>query len=67
MQVAAGSGECLGFALRHRRHAVNPSPAALRIEAVCGTEGVAWHVRKCRGGAVPSHAFGMSVAVAGSA
>ncbi len=34
LQVAADSGECLGFALRERRHAANPSAAALRLEAV---------------------------------
>jgi cell division inhibitor SulA len=52
LQVAADSGDCLGFAFRDRRHAVNPSPAALRLEHLQG----AWHVRKCRGGNLPSRA-----------
>jgi len=53
LQVAADSGDCLGFAFRDRRHAANPSPAALRLEHLQG----AWHVRKCRGGNLPSQAF----------
>ena len=58
LQVAAGTGECLGFAFRDRRHARNPSPAALRMEAVRAQGGgFAWQVRKCRGGPVPAQAF----------
>lgn len=53
LQVAADSGECLGFAVRDSRHAGNPSPAALRIERVKE----AWRVRKCRGGQVPARGF----------
>lgn len=53
LQVAADTGECIGFAVRDRRHAVNPSPAPLRIEHAEGR----WHVRKCRGAPVPSQAF----------
>lgn len=53
LQVAADSGACLGFALRDRRHAANPSPAALRLEQYRG----AWQVRKCRGGPVPTQPF----------
>lgn len=53
LQVAADSGDCLGFALRDRRHAANPSPAALRLER--GDDG--WRVRKCRGGPAPAQAF----------
>ena len=61
LQVAADSGECLGFALRERRHAANPSPAALRLEAVRDARnGIAWQVRKCRGGPVPMRAFVLS-------
>ena len=58
LQVAADSGACLGFALRDRKHAVNASPAALRLECVrdaCGAS--AWQVRKCRGGPAPARAF----------
>ena len=58
LQVAADGGGCLGFALRDRRHAANPSPAALRLEAVRhACDGIAWQVRKCRGGAVPMRGF----------
>lgn len=53
LQVAADTGACLGFAVRERRHAANPSPAALRLEHCRG----AWQVRKCRGGPVPAQAF----------
>lgn len=58
LQVAADSGACLGFALRDRRHAVNASPAALRLEFARDAHGTAaWHVRKCRGGPAPARAF----------
>lgn len=50
LQLAADSGDCCAFAVRDRRHAANPSPAALRLEWVAG----AWHVRKCRGRPLPS-------------
>lgn len=52
LQVAADSGDCCGFALRDRRHAVNASPAALRLEYLA--EQGAWRVHKCRGGQLPS-------------
>lgn len=58
LQVAADSGACLGFALRDRKHAVNASPAALRLECVRDPRGAsAWQVRKCRGGPAPAQAF----------
>lgn len=53
LQVAAVSGDCLGFAFRDQRHAVNPSPAAVRIERT--PDG--WRLRKCRGSAPPACAF----------
>ena len=56
LQVAADSGGCLGFAFRDRKHAANPSPAALRMEQADG----AWHVRKCRGGQLPSRSFALA-------
>ena len=56
LQVAADSGDCLGFAFRDRKHAANPSPAALRMEHADG----AWHVRKCRGGQLPSRTFALA-------
>lgn len=61
LQVAADTGECLGFALRDRRHAANPSPAALRLEAVCDLQGGSrWQVRKCRGGSLPANGFSLT-------
>ncbi len=59
LQVAADSGHCLGFAVREQRHAANPSPAALRLEAVQQGGAVRWQVRKCRGGPAPAQAFTM--------
>lgn len=56
LQVAADSGSCLGFAFRDRKHLANPSPAALRLEQANG----AWHVRKCRGGQLPSRDFALA-------
>ena len=61
LQVAADSGDCLGFAFRDRRHAANASPAALRLEHVVDLQaGGAWHVRKCRGGQLPSRTFALA-------
>lgn len=61
LQVAADSGHCLGFALRDRRCAANPSPAALRLEAVGDRQGaMSWQVRKCRGGPVPAQPFALA-------
>lgn len=58
LQVAADTGDCLGFAFRDARHAANPSPAALRLLArQAKGGGVEWQVRKCRGGATPTRAF----------
>jgi len=45
LQVAADSGDCIGFAFRDRKHLANPSPAALRIEL----DGAQAWIRKCRG------------------
>lgn len=60
LQVAADSGDCLGFALRDRKHAGNPSPAALRLEyAGYGSGAGGWRVRKCRGGPVPAQGFAL--------
>lgn len=53
LQVAADTGQCLGFAVRDARHAANPSPAALRLEHADGS----WWVRKCRGAPVPGQPF----------
>ena len=66
LQVAADSGQCLGFALRDRRHLANPSPAALRLEAVRDARGIAWRVRKCRGGPLPAMPFVPETSLAGT-
>lgn len=51
LQVAAETGQCLGFALRPSRAAANPSPAALRI--AIDTDPAQLRVLKCRGGNPP--------------
>ena len=51
LQVAAETGQCLGFAFRDSKHANNPSPAALRIQLDAHTRQV--RVLKCRGGLAP--------------
>lgn len=56
LQVAADSGDSLGFAFRDAKHAANPSPAALRMEYSAAGEG-GWHIRKCRGANPPSQSF----------
>lgn len=56
LQVAADSGGCLGFIFRDRKHVANASPAALRMEHADGH----WHVRKCRGGHLPSRTFALA-------
>lgn len=60
LQVAADSGDCLGFAFRDRKHAANPSPAALRLEQVTEAGRGVWRVRKCRGGNLPAQAFALT-------
>ncbi len=62
LQVAADTGDCLGFAFRDRRHLANASPAALRMEHVVDPQaGGQWHVRKCRGGQLPSRSFALAM------
>ena len=51
LQVAAETGQCLGFAFRDSKNADNPSPAALRIQLDAHTRQV--RVLKCRGGLAP--------------
>ena len=52
LQVAADSGRALAFVFRDRKHAVQASPAALRVEIETDPPQV--RVRKCRGGPVPA-------------
>jgi cell division inhibitor SulA len=58
LQVAADTGQALGFAVRDRRHADQASPAALRLEV---TQDRSVLVRKCRGGVAPTRAFPLPV------
>ncbi|MEG2805022.1 translesion DNA synthesis-associated protein ImuA [Stenotrophomonas sp.] len=51
LQVAAETGQCLGFAFRDLRQARNSSPAPLRLQL----EGGQVRVLKCRGGMAPAH------------
>lgn len=53
LQVAAETGQALGFAFRPIKAAINPSPAALRIALDASPRQV--RVLKCRGGMPPSH------------
>lgn len=60
LQVAAESGQCLGFAMRPLKEAVNPSPAALRI--AIDAEPAQLRVLKCRGGNAPPQPIPFSLA-----
>ena len=52
LQVAAETGQCLGFAMRPMKAAANPSPAALRI--AIDADPAQLRVLKCRGGNPPA-------------
>lgn len=52
LHLAAAAGQALGFVFRDRRHALQPSPAALRLELE--TRPARIRIRKCRGGWSPS-------------
>ncbi len=58
LQVAAETGQCLGFAFRDAKHARNPSPAALRVQLEAGTRQV--RVLKCRGGLAPAQPIALA-------
>ena len=51
LQVAAETGQSLGFAFRDAKHARNPSPAAIRLQLDADRH---VHVLKCRGGMAPA-------------
>ncbi|MHA6203664.1 translesion DNA synthesis-associated protein ImuA [Dyella soli] len=53
LQVAADAGKALAFVFRDRRHAVQASPAALRLELE-SEPSLQVRVRKCRGGNPPA-------------
>jgi hypothetical protein len=55
LQVAAETGQALGFAFRDARAAANPSPAALRIQFEQAPDAsTQLRVLKCRGGLAPA-------------
>lgn len=56
LQVAADSGDAIGFAFRDRKHLANPSPAALRIEL----DGAQAWIRKCRGTNAIAHSLALT-------
>jgi hypothetical protein len=58
LQVAAETGQCLGFAMRDAKAAANPSPAALRI--VIDAAPAQLRVIKCRGGNPPTQPLPLS-------
>jgi cell division inhibitor SulA len=57
LQVAAETGQALGFVFRPLAAARNPSPAALRLQLEPGR----LQVLKCRGGVAPAHALPLAV------
>jgi hypothetical protein len=56
LQVAAEAGSALGFAFRASRAALNPSPAAVRIQ-LHAHDGTRLSVLKCRGGRPPAQSM----------
>lgn len=58
LQVAADTGQTLGFVLRDARNADNASPASLRLEIRADRQAI---VRKCRGGPTPPGAFAIAL------
>ena len=61
LQVAAESGQCLGFAMRPMKSAANASPAALRI--AIDADPAQLRVLKCRGGNPPVRAIPFTASV----
>ena len=59
LQVAAETGQALGFAFRDARAAGNPSPAALRLQFEQVQDAMQLRVLKCRGGNPPSQAIAL--------
>lgn len=62
LQVAAESGNALGFAFRPGRAAANPSPAVVRIQLQAGS-GTQLRVLKCRGTYPPAQSIALRAAV----
>ena len=59
LQVAAETGQSLGFAFRDVRAADNPSPAALRVQFEPSREAIQLRVLKCRGGNASAQAVAL--------
>lgn len=59
LQVAAETGQALGFAFRDTRAAGNPSPAALRLLFERAPHAMTLRVLKCRGGNPPAQAIAL--------
>jgi hypothetical protein len=59
LQVAAETGQALGFVFRDARAAGNPSPAALRLQFEQVQDAMQLRVLKCRGGNPPSQAIAL--------
>jgi cell division inhibitor SulA len=59
LQVAAETGQCLGFAFRPMKAAHNPSPVALRIAIDAQPHQL--RVLKCRGGLAPARPIPFSL------
>ena len=57
LQLAAGEGRCHGFVFRPSRHAVNASPAALRLQLEPAPGALRLRVLKCRGAMTPAQAL----------
>ena len=57
LQVAAETGQCLGFAFRNAKHARNPSPAALRLQLDASR---CVRVLKCRGRIAPARPIALA-------
>ncbi|NUS39571.1 MAG: translesion DNA synthesis-associated protein ImuA [Lysobacter sp.] len=67
LQVAAETGQALGFAMRDVRAAANPSPAALRLQFdPAGEVAMRLRVLKCRGGNAPAQAISLHAQPAAS-
>lgn len=59
LQVAAETGQTLGFAFRNGKCAGNPSPAPLRLVMTTAAGGSQLRVLKCRGGLPPARALAL--------
>ena len=61
LQVAAETGQALGFAFRDARVAGNPSPAALRVLFEHADARTRLRILKCRGGNPPAQSIALAL------